>query len=125
MATLNLLPRKEFEITLDDSTIIKGQFGTWALKRMCDKRGYATLQALRDALTDSIGMTDIIEFVLCAVEQKARQTGAAFSYTDVHCGQWLDEIGGINSENFGKLFIHAKDEIEKKTIEMPPLAETG
>lgn len=118
MATLNTLPRKEFEITLDDGTIIKGQFGTWALKRFCDKRGY-TLQQLQDAFTSNISMSDILEFVLCAVEQKARQTGETFSFTDVHAGMWLDELGGMNGEKFSKLFNHARDESEKKTEGLP------
>lgn len=119
MATLKLLPRKEFEITLDSvndtaPVVIKGKYGTWALKRMCNKRGYVTLQAFRDAVSESISLDDILEIVLCAVEQKAREDNAAFSWTDVHAGMWIDEIGGTNSENFASLFNHFKDEREEK-----------
>ncbi len=116
-ATIKLLPRKEFEITLEDDTVIKGQFGTWALRRYCDKMGY-TLKSAGEHLGDP-GIGDILEYILAAVEGKARATGAAFSYNDVHVGAWIDELGGITSPDFVRLFNHSGEEqgTEKKTEE--------
>lgn len=117
MATINLLLRKEFEITLEDETIIKGQFGTWALKRFCDKQKYSIKQA-GEKLGDP-SMSDVVEYILCAVEHSARKTNSPFSYTDVHACDWIDQLGGWQSDVFVKLFNHSADETqadgEKKT----------
>lgn len=117
---LNLLPRKEFEITLEDSTVIKGQFGTWALKRFCDKKGYSLKEAGEHLGNPSMG--DIVEFLLSAVEYSARKTASPFSFTDVHCCEWIDQMGGMQSETFTKLFNHASDqqliESDEKKTEM-------
>ncbi len=80
-ATINLLPRKEFEITLEDGTVIKGQFGTWALKRFCDKINCELEDIGERFKKPKIG--DIFEFLLAAVEYRARLKGDPFSYNDV------------------------------------------
>ena len=116
MASINLLPRKEFEITLDDGTLVKGQFGTWALKRFCDKNKVGLNEA--GAALQTLG--GIIEYILCAVEYSARLSSQPFSYTDIHGCQWADQLGGIDSEAFTSLIKHSQDENagageEKKT----------
>ena len=117
MAELTLLPRKEFEILTNEGEKIKGQFGTWALKRFCDKQKYSLKQA-GEHLGDP-AMSDVVEYILCAVEYTARKSSAAFSYTDLHACDWIDQLGGMQSENFTKLFSHSGDEQpeteEKKT----------
>jgi hypothetical protein len=117
MAEIKLYPRKEFEIILEDGTVIKGQFGTWALKRFCDKQGL-TLQSAAERLGNP-GIGDIIEYILSAVEYACRKVPKEFPYNDVDCCSWIDELGGIQSENFVKLFKHSGDEApateEKKT----------
>lgn len=114
-ATVNLLPRKAFEITLEDGTIIKGQFGTWALKRFCDKNKVG----LTEAGTALQTLGGIVDYLLSAVEYVARLGGHPFSYTDIHVCQWADEMGGIDSASFTSLLKHSQDEAagedEKKT----------
>lgn len=114
-ATVNLLPRKEFEITLEDGTVIKGQFGTWALKRFCDKNKVG----LNEAGTALQTLGGIIDYLLCAVEYKARLGGDPFSFSDIHACQWADQMGGIDSPDFTALIKHSQDETaggdEKKT----------
>lgn len=115
---INLLPRKEFEITLLDGTVIKGQFGTWALKRYCDKQKLSLSEAGAKLTNPSIN--DITDYILAAVEYSARKASTPFSYTDVHACDWIDEMGGLSSELFIKLFNHSGDEVkegdeEKKT----------
>ena len=119
MAELTLLPRKEFEILTNEGEKIKGQFGTWALKRFCDKQKYSIKQA-GDKLGDpSLG--DVIEYLLSAIEHSARKTGTQFSYTDVQICDWIDQLGGWQGGTFVKLFNHSADESpevddgEKKT----------
>lgn len=115
---IDLKPRKEFVINLPGVSV-SGKFGTWALKRFCMKKNYS-LSQLGDALTKNLGIDDMTEFILCAVEQAFREqkTKEAFPYTDVDVCMWIDELGGISSEEVTKLFGHAAD--EKKT---EPVAE--
>lgn len=113
-ATLNLLPRKCFEITLEDGSIIKGKFGTWALRRFCDKKNL-TLEQAGEKLRDLTGFAD---YLLYSVEGEMRKSGEACPYTDIQCCDWIDQLGGISSELFIKLISHTNDETtneEKKT----------
>lgn len=120
MATLNLLPRKEFELTISDGSVVRGQYGTWALKRFCDKLGYS----LKDAgarLSDP-SMDDVIQYVLSAVEYPFAKKGEKCPYNDVDVCDWIDQLGGIQSAEFTRLFAHSADEdtTEKKTEDQPP-----
>lgn len=115
MAKINLLPRKVFEIVTEGDGTITGQFGTWALKRFCDKQKY-TLKEASEKLGDPT-LADIVEYLLCAIEYSARVTASPFSWTDVHICKWIDELGGMNNEGFVSLFNHSasEDNSEKKT----------
>lgn len=115
-ATLNLLPRKHFEITLEDGKVIKGQFGTWALKRLTDKRK-VTLQDSGAILNTLPGLLD---FILCAVEYTSRKNSEGFAYTDLDVCDWVDQLGGVSAAAFAELTKHLNDEEpeaeeEKKT----------
>lgn len=114
MATIKLLPRKEFKIVLPDAEI-PGKFGTWALKRFCMKKNYS-LQQLGEALTKNLSIDDMVEFILCAVEQSFRELKSkeSFPFTDLDACMWVDELGGISGEKLNELFAHASDG-EKKT----------
>lgn len=116
MATIELLPRKEFKIVID-TQVIPGKFGTWSLKRFCMKKGYS-LQQLGEALSKNLSIDDMVEFILCAVEQSFRELKSkeAFPYNDVDACMWIDEMGGISGGDVNRLFAHAGDE-EKKNQE--------
>jgi hypothetical protein len=117
MAEIKLYPRKEFEIILEDGTVIKGQFGTWALKRFCDKQGYILSVAAEKLRSPEIG--DIVEYLLACIEYVCKKVPKDFTYNDVDCCSWIDELGGVYSDNVLKLFRHSGDENptteEKKT----------
>ena len=115
MATINLLPRKEFEITLEDGSVIKGQFGTWALKRFCDKQKLSLSEAGNQLGNPSL--TTITDYILSAVEYTARKNKSEFSFTDVHVCDWIDQLGGIASDNFTNLFNHSADATEQEAGE--------
>ena len=114
-ATIRLLPSQEFEITLIDDTVIKGRFNTWALGIFCEKKGL-TLRAAGELLINP-SLFDMLDYILSAVESKARDTGSPFSYNNVHAGSWVDQLGGIQGPEFTKLFNHASGEQteQKKT----------
>jgi len=120
MASINLLPRKCFEITLNDGTVVRGQYGTWSLKRFCDKQKLS-LGQLQDKKPLDYSMSDIVDLILCAVEQKTRQDKTGdFAFTDVDACSWIDELGGIFSPDVTSLFNHQSSGIEQKKTEPPP-----
>lgn len=115
MEKLILLPRKEFEIILEDGKIVKGQYTLWSTKRFCDKKGL-TLKKLSDALNDdNMTFDDLVEIILCAVESKQREDGKPFIYSDFDVCKWIEYLGGISGEDFSRLTAHASSSGEKKT----------
>lgn len=118
MATLTLLPRKKFEIKLESDEVVTGQFGTWAMKRFCDRMG-VTLSGISEKLKayETEGDLNVItHFVLSGVEQSFRETGRSdFKYNDANVLAWIDEMGGLDSPDFVALFGHANSEFEKKS----------
>lgn len=96
MATINILPRKKFEIILEDGSVIPGQYGTWAGIRFSQKRGIKlsqTADALNQAVLDE-NFEVVGDYVLAAIEQPYRETGGKdFKYTFVDFCKWMDELG--------------------------------
>lgn len=102
-ANLNLLPRKEFELTLSDGTIVKGQFGTWALARFGKKKNLGLDQIFQLFYKPEVGedgkvvntahpqITDMIDFILSAVEYKEREAGEALTFNDLKLSKWVDD----------------------------------
>lgn len=104
MAKIELLPRKSFEISLEDGTKIQGQYGTWALSRFCDKLG-TTVEELGKKLSKGFMPNDVIQLVLCAVEYSSRKEKRSFAYTEFDACEWIDELGGLNGDT-GLLVAH-------------------
>lgn len=118
-ATLQLLPRKEFIITLESGQEITGQFGTWQLSRFGLKRGYSLAQ-IGERFGNGPSLSDIIDFILSAVEYSHRKLKdkTPFEYTDIDCSDWIDQLGGIDSELFTSLLNHNNTKDEKKSDEI-------
>jgi len=117
MAQLELLPLKEFVITLNSGEIIRGRYSPWAIKRFCDKKGLSVAQ-LQDRLNaENITLDDVVQTVLCAVEHKQREAGLPFKYSDFDVCEWIEEMGGFGSEDFIRLQGHAETEVEEKNSE--------
>lgn len=124
MATVRTFPRKEFEITLDDGTLIKGQFGTFALQSLCDrlKCKLYEIRGMFDPKVDgkavAIEPRIYMQWLLACVEQHAKQLNAPFSFHEVHAGLWIDQLEGTESEEFMKIIIACQDKVkepQKKT----------
>lgn len=112
MASLDLLPRKVFEITLGDGKKITGQFGTWTLKRFCDK-SKLSLKHLNDKfVNEGTNLTDTVSMLLCAVEYVCLKNKEPFTYTDIEACDWIDELGGVYSIPVSNLFNHAASELK-------------
>ena len=115
---IDLKPRKEFSITLENGTVINGKFGTWALKRFCSKKNY-TLSQMGAALTTNLTIDDMVDFILCAIEQSFRESKVkeSFPYNDVDVSMWIDEMGGIFDQKVTQLFNHAGSKKKKNQEE--------
>ncbi len=109
---LELLPGKEFKITLKSGEIIEGKFSVWAYKRFCMKLGLSDKKLVARLSEDESSWADNIEMILCAVEHKQREKGEAFKFTDFHTCQWVEEMGGIGSESYVKLIGHSGSDLE-------------
>ena len=117
MASINLLPEKKFELTTNEGAVIPGQFGTWALKRFCDKKKL-TLREVGERFQDP-SIDDAIEYILCSIECTARETDKPMPMNDITLCKYIDQLGGMQSADFSRLFNHSGDETteEKKTTE--------
>lgn len=115
MATVKALPRNKFELTLDDGSIIYGQYGTWSYDRFCKRRGIK-LSEVQDALSDITNVSVISDFILSAVEKCHYQKadGTPFPYNDTHVCDWIDELGGFASDGLATLINPAGDTEEEK-----------
>ena len=99
-----LLPRRTFQITLSSGEMVTGKFGTWALKRFCDRRK-VTFDALEDKLANP-DLGDIFDLFLAAVEQYCAETKQPCTYTEIDAGAWIDDLGGLQSSDFLAIVKH-------------------
>jgi len=118
-ASIELLPRKEFIITLENGSKIHGKFGTYSVRRLCLKKGYNDAQFAEAFLSNII--ENLPEYLLYSAENFFRElkTKESFPYDEIDACSWIDEMGGIlsNSETLNSLVQYAADSItgEKKT----------
>lgn len=116
MAEINLLPRKAFEITLDDKSIVKGQFSLWSIKRYCDKKNLS-LSGLSEQLTaEKISFDDVCMLILCAVEHCSRVDKKGFAFTDMDACDWIDQLGGVTSDKYNSLMNHGRSEEDNTEV---------
>lgn len=100
-----------------DGNIVNGQFGTWALSRFTQKRKIG-LEDVRAFFTNPF-ISDMLDFVVCAVEQYDRQNGNATTFNDVKLCSWIDSYTEDTGEQavLMTLFAHASgDQPEKKNL---------
>lgn len=103
MASIKTLPRNRFEIVLDDNTVIVGQYGTWAYKNFCDKRGIklSEIGKCLEQWSVSEDLSVLSDYILSAIAQSHyERSNDPMPYRDVHLFSWIDQLGGIGSENF-------------------------
>lgn len=117
MASLNLLPRKSFEILLDDKSVVRGQYSLWSVKRYCDKKKLSLAQLEEQLNIANISLDDIVMLILCAVEYTSRKSKEGFSYSDVDVCDWIEQLGGISSDNYQALIGHARTEDDSPVSE--------
>lgn len=97
---LQLLPSGGFEITLSDSSVIKGRFSAASLKKLSLMNGGIGFSETIDLLTENASIKSFLQLVLCAVEG---------NYNEFDVLEWIEQLGGFNSEDSQRLFAHFMD----------------
>ena len=106
MQKLDLLPRKAFELTLDDGTVIKGKLNIWAQLRYSELLNCETVELLEAKKLKGVTSKDTAYYILACVEYYFHKEGRPFKYNDAHFWDWVEEMGGIESESFKSLLEH-------------------
>jgi hypothetical protein len=88
----------EYILELSDGKKIPLYFGTWSLARFCEVNGNLSLTQMQQTFANDISYKHVLSLLLCGAEHYARKNKKPFDYTDVDAGDWLDEIGGLESE---------------------------
>jgi hypothetical protein len=103
--SLQLFPSGGFEITLKDGSIIKGQFNTASLKRLAlFKGGLGFTDTIKLLEASGVSGIEYLDNILQLVK-----FAAIGDFTDFDVLQWVEELGGFDSEEFQKLLGHYTD----------------
>lgn len=98
--SLQLKESGYFEISLKDGSVINGQFSAKVFKRLSLKNGGISFTETMELLTNNASIQSFLDLILFAVDEK---------YTDFDVLDWLEELGGFDSEDTQKLFAHSMD----------------
>lgn len=114
-ANLHTLPRKAFTLVLADGSEVPGQFGTWALMRLGQKRKLSLVKLGELFSSSDISLDLMIDLILCAVEYSVREMGKPLSFNDRDLCKWIDDTKDPNA--LSTLFSHSgsEDTEEKKS----------
>lgn len=107
---ITLLPSGGFEITLKDGSVVKGKYSAGSLKKLSLMNGGLGFSETIDLLTNNASIQSFLQLVLCAVEG---------SYTEFDVLEWIEQLGGFDSEDSQKLFAHFMDGFVGKKKVMP------
>jgi hypothetical protein len=97
---IKLLPSGGFEITLKEGKVIKGKYSAAALKKLSLMNGGLGFSETLDLITTNATLNNFLQLVLCAAEG---------DYNEFDVLEWVEQLGGFNSEDCGKLFAHFMD----------------
>lgn len=99
--SLQLLPSGYFEIHLKSEAVIKGQFSAKVFKRLSLKHGGLSFTETMNLLTTNASVESFLDLILFAIDDEKN------THFDVL--EWLEELGGFDSEDAQKLFAHSMD----------------
>ncbi len=114
MTKLELLPRKAFQLTLSDGTVVEGQFGTWALARFGEKKKISLPEIMELFASGKFTVMDMLSFVICACEYRERENGKPPYINDIRLSRFIDDYSNDHDETgiLMKIFLHSGDKEE-------------
>jgi len=111
-----------FDLKINDTTI-KLKWGTWAMKRLTDKRGItidAFFKLLQDITSGETIQDNIfnllVDFLYCGYEYANGKPPADFEPCE-----WIDACGGIMKINEGQLIEYVNYVIQRTVNGVTPL----
>jgi hypothetical protein len=127
---LQLLPRQRFILTLSDGIEIPGKFGTTATALFGSRKNLLLSEinqkiiSIKNAGSDNVEydlyLQELLDYILCACEAAARETGSRFTFNSAQLGSWADDYYYETKEPnvLIKLFSHSFPQYEKKNQEL-------
>lgn len=107
--SLQLLPSGYFEIHLKKGAVIKGHYSAAALKFLSQLNGDLNFSDTFRLLTDTGSLASYMQLILCAVKAQSLEDGSECKYSEFDVLEWLEELGGFNSDESKKLIAHFQD----------------
>lgn len=104
---IELLPKGEFIITLEDGSKHRGRFSYQAINRFCVLKGINTLQLVYK-LTTAMLPEEYAELTLMALQENYKHDYSQCPFKDA--GDVMDKFFdafGLGSDDMGNFFIHA------------------
>lgn len=89
-----------YTIKLSDKTEVQLRFCTWTFARFCEVNGDLTIEQLQAHLSTGMTLKQFVSLMLCASEYVCLKEKKEFHFTDIDAADWIDEMGGLNSEGF-------------------------
>lgn len=84
---------------------IEMKWGTWAMKRTCELRGMSLMDLLTTLEKGSFDLSFIIAIMQsCAEYPQYKAGGKHIQISDIEVCEWIDECGGIGSEQIQGVF---------------------
>jgi hypothetical protein len=91
-----------FQIHVQDSEgpkTVNLRFCTWSLIRFTE-RAQISLQQMLEGLGSSLQYNHMLTLILSAAEWEYRKAPNDFPYTEDDVYEWIDALGGLNSDGF-------------------------
>jgi hypothetical protein len=114
--------RGQFNLSLSDGKVIPLRFCTWSLKRFCKLQGVGPTQ-IGEALSGENALDAIVNLIRGAAEYPFYKEGKMPNFTEVDVCDWVDDMGGISSQNFQNIMT-ALSESMNSGIEQPQTTST-
>lgn len=93
------------QLKLPNGKTIDLKWGTWAMKRTCELRGMSLMELLTTLEKGSFDLSFIIAILQsCAEYPQYKAAGKHIEISDIEVCEWIDECGGIGSEQIQQVF---------------------
>jgi hypothetical protein len=109
---IELLPRGGFTITLENKQKVEGRFSMAALDRFCEDHNIESYYEMLSKIALGMKVRDYGDYILTAIQDKYDDPSKCkFTRKDVL--EWIDEWGGLQSEEFLAIMKHGYEKITR------------
>lgn len=80
-------------------------FGNGTMENFCEAHGNLSFTQLQDLFSGGVSFKHVIDLLFYGAEFYSRLHKKPFDYTRVDASVWLDEIGGMMSDEMEKIYL--------------------